>query len=186
MCTISDSFLVSMSHLALVAEQPKPDYCRQNSGFRAFFCSLEVVHKTVCTIFAQLVFHPKNRAQKRALFPKTTLPYKNSGLRPKRHLKITNFYWKNTFLGVTNWQLVEQVFGCYWEGNPLLKSPIFIVFFENRCQKTLIFCRVAKKHFFERCWITSQSSLIGPKPQNRNTLIDTKICPKNPQKNLFL
>ena len=88
MCTISDPlFVVSMSHLALVAEQPKPDYCIKivvSEFFFLFFCSLPVVHKTVCTIFAQLVFHPKNRAQKRALFPKTTLPYKNSGLRPKR------------------------------------------------------------------------------------------------------
>ena len=103
MCTISDPlFLVSMSHLALVAEQPKPDYCIKIVVSELFFCSLPVVHKTVCTIFAQLVFHPKNRAQKRELFPKTTLPYKNSGLRPKKHLKITHFFIKHTFWGVTN------------------------------------------------------------------------------------
>ena len=54
---------------------------------------------------------------------------------------------KYTFLGVTNWQLVKQVFGCYWEGNPLFKNPIFIVFFDNRCQKTLFFGHVAKKKF---------------------------------------
>ena len=43
--------------------------------------------------------------------------------------------------------------------------------------------RVAQKIFFARCWITSQSSLIGPKTQNRKTLIGTKICHKNPSKN---
>ena len=37
----------------------------------------------------------------------------------------------------------------------------------------------------ERCWITSQRSLIGPKTQNRKTLIDTNICHKNPQKPYF-
>ena len=78
-----------MSHLALVAKN-QSQITAENSGFRAFlFCSIQVVHKTVCTIFAQLVFHPKNRAQKRALFPKTTSPYKNSDLRakkaPKKH-----------------------------------------------------------------------------------------------------
>ena len=44
-----------MSHLALVAEQPKPDHCRKIVVSELFFCSLQVVQKTVCTIFAQLV-----------------------------------------------------------------------------------------------------------------------------------
>ena len=35
-----------------------------------FFVSSEVVHKTVCTIFVQLVFPRKKRAQKHALFEK--------------------------------------------------------------------------------------------------------------------
>ena len=145
MCTISVSFLLSLSHLALVANQPKPDYCRKIVVSEVFFGSIQVVHKTVCTIFAQLVFQPKNRAQKRALFPKTTSPYKIMVWGQKRHLKITNSFIKYTFSGVTNWQLVKQVFGWYWEGNPLLKKTIFIVFFGKRCKKNPDFCLFAKK-----------------------------------------
>ena len=85
MCTISDPlFLVSMSHLALVAEQPKPDYCRKIVVSELFFCSLQVVQKTVCTIFAQLVFHPKKPGTKSGTFSKNDFALQNSGLRPKK------------------------------------------------------------------------------------------------------
>ena len=53
----------------------------------------------MCTIFAQLVFHPKNRAQNRALFPKTTSLYKNSGLRPKKAPKNHEFFYKTHIFG---------------------------------------------------------------------------------------
>ena len=100
MCTISVSvFVFSVQDLAFAAKQPKPDYCRKIvvSVFFSFCCSIEAVHKTMCTIFAQLVFHPKDRAQKRALFSKTTSPYKNSGLRAKTALKNTNSFIKYIF-----------------------------------------------------------------------------------------
>ena len=72
---------------------------------------------------------------------------------------------------------------------PPLKKPYFYSFFcfRKRCQKKpkLFLPLCPKKMFLERCWITSQRSLIGPKTENRKTLIDTKICHKNPQKPYF-
>ena len=78
MCTISDSFFgFFMTHLALVAEQPKPDYCRKTVVSELFFFSLQVVHKTVCTIFAQLVFHPKKPGTKSGTFSKNDFALQN-------------------------------------------------------------------------------------------------------------
>ena len=139
-------FLFSMSHLALVAKQPKPDYCRKIVVSELFLfyssCAQDSVHH-----FCPISVSPKNRAQKRALFPKTTSPFKNSGLRAKRHLKNTHLFIKYTFLGLTNCQLVKQVFGWYWEGNPLSKKPYFysVFFFENNVKKELNFLPLCPK-----------------------------------------
>ena len=108
---------------------------QKNSGFRVFFCSIEVVHKTVCTIFVQLVFlPPKNRAQKRALFSKTTLPYRNSGFRAKYALKTLSFE-KCIVLWHSNLQLVKQVFWCCWKEDTLWKTYVYSAFFETQCRK---------------------------------------------------
>ena len=39
---------------------------------------------------------------------------------------------------------------------------------------------------WERRWTRRNSSLIGPKPENRKTLIGTKMCHKQPQKIIFV
>ena len=68
---------------------------------------------------------------------------------------------------------------------PFLKKTYFYsVFWKTMSKKNLAFwTALPQKKKFARCWITSESSLIGPKTQNTKTLIGTKICHKNPQKN---
>ena len=68
---------------------------------------------------------------------------------------------------------------------PFLKKNYFYsVFLKNNVKKNLNFwTALPQKKKIARCWITSESSLIGPKTQNTKTLIGTKICHKNPQKN---
>ena len=90
MCTISDSFFGFYVRSGFGCWTTKARLLQKNSGFRVFFflfsssCAQDSVHH-----FCPISVSPKNRAQNRALFPKTTLPYKNSGLRakkaPKKH-----------------------------------------------------------------------------------------------------
>ena len=72
MCTISDPlFLISMSHLALVAEQPKPDYCIKIvvSEFLFFLfsssCAQDSVHH-----FCPISVSPKKPGTKTRTFSK--------------------------------------------------------------------------------------------------------------------
>ena len=136
MCTISDPLFWFLCHIWLWLLNNQSQITAEKLVVsELFFCSLQVVQKTMCTIFAQLVFHPKNRAQNRALFPKTTSPYKNSGLRAKTAPKNTNcFNKKYTFLGLTNCQLVNRFLDGTGKATPS-KKTLFLQFFFYDVQK---------------------------------------------------
>ena len=86
-------FLFSMSHLALVTKQPKPDYCRKTVVSELFFLFYSSCAQDSAHHFCPISVSPKQTGHKNAhFFPKTTSPYKNSGFREKKAPKNTNFY----------------------------------------------------------------------------------------------
>ena len=133
MCTISVSVFCLLCHIWLWLLNNQSQITAEKQWFQSFFCSAQVVHKTVCTTFAQLVLHRKTGHKNAHFFQKRLRLTKIAVSEQKRHLKNTIFI-KYTFLGLTNCQLVKQVFWMVLGRQPPLKKPYFRVFFENRCQ----------------------------------------------------
>ena len=73
---------------------------------------------------------------------------------------------------------------------PFVKKPYFYsVFFEKQCQKKpkSFGPRCQKRFFFARCWITSQSSLIGPQnTKQKNTNRHQNLSQKSSKKPIFV
>ena len=147
----------------------------------------------MCTIFAQLVFHPKNRAQNRALFQKRLRFTKIVVWGQKRHLKITNSK-KYTFLGVANWQLVKQVFGTgFWMllgRQPPLKKPYFYcVFWKPMWNKKTNFLTALpkkKKYFWKMLNNKSELTKWATNTKQRNTNWHQNLSPKSSKTPIFV